>query len=102
MKKIAVFLIKLYQKYLSPLKGAPCCRFYPTCSQYAVEAFTKRGFFVGFGLTAWRILRCNPFCRGGVDHVPEKKKKVTGDKYPVISYKEDNSGKEQKKTEHSN
>ena len=49
-----------------------CCRFTPTCSQYAVEAFTKRGFFVGLFLTVTRILRCNPLFPGGYDPVPEK------------------------------
>ncbi len=73
MKYIAVFLIRLYRKFISPLKS-PCCRFTPTCSEYALEAFQKRGFFVGFTLTVWRILRCNPFGKGGFDPVPEKKK----------------------------
>ena len=74
MKHVMIWLIRLYQKFISPIKPA-CCRFTPSCSQYAVEAFTKRGFFVGFGLTVWRILRCNPFSKGGYDPVPEKKKK---------------------------
>ena len=74
MKHVMIWLVRLYQKFISPLKPA-CCRFTPTCSQYAVEAFTKRGFFVGFGLTVWRILRCNPFSKGGYDPVPEKKKR---------------------------
>lgn len=74
MKHLCILLIRFYQKILSPLKR-PCCRFTPTCSQYALEAFEKRGFFVGFGLTIWRILRCNPFCAGGYDPVPEKKKR---------------------------
>ncbi len=73
MKYVCILLIRFYQKFLSPLKGSPCCRFYPTCSAYALEAFTERGFFVGFGLTVWRILRCNPFCRGGYDPVPPKR-----------------------------
>ena len=72
MKHIAIYLINLYRKFISPLK-APCCRFQPTCSQYALEAFQKRGFFVGLALTVWRILRCNPFGRGGYDPVTEKK-----------------------------
>ena len=72
MKHVMIWLIRLYQKFISPIKPA-CCRFTPTCSQYAVEAFTKRGFFVGFGLMVWRILRCNPFSKGGYDPVPEKK-----------------------------
>ena len=74
MKHVMIWLIRLYQKFISPIKPA-CCRFTPSCSQYAVEAFTKRGFFVGFGLTVWRILRCNTFSKGGYDPVPEKKKR---------------------------
>ena len=61
MKYICIWLIRFYRKFLSPLKGRPTCRFTPTCSAYAIEAFQKRGFFVGFALTVWRILRCNPF-----------------------------------------
>ena len=72
MKHLMIWLIRLYQKFISPLKP-PCCRFTPTCSTYAIEAFMKRGFFVGFALTVWRILRCNPFCKGGYDPVPERK-----------------------------
>lgn len=75
MKHVCVWLIRFYQKVLSPLKRNPTCRFTPTCSAYAIEAFMKRGFFVGFGLTVWRILRCQPLCTGGYDPVPEKKHK---------------------------
>lgn len=71
MKHIFIALIRLYQKFISPLKP-PTCRFYPTCSSYAIEAFQKRGVFVGLILTVWRILRCNPFCRGGYDPVPTR------------------------------
>ena len=71
MKHVMIWLVRLYQKIISPLKP-PCCRFTPTCSAYAIEAFRKRGFFVGLILTSWRILRCNPFCKGGYDPVPEK------------------------------
>ena len=71
MKHLCIWLIRLYQKYLSPLKRRPTCRFEPTCSAYAVQAYQKRGFFVGSVLTAYRILRCNPFCPGGYDPVPE-------------------------------
>ena len=71
MKHLMIWLIRLYRKFISPIKP-PCCRFTPTCSSYAIEAFMKRGFFVGFILTVWRILRCNPFCKGGYDPVPEK------------------------------
>lgn len=73
MKYLCIWLIRFYQKVLSPLKRNPTCRFTPTCSAYAVEAFQKRGFFVGFGLTVWRILRCNPFSAGGYDPVPERR-----------------------------
>ena len=74
MKHVMIWLVGLYRKYISPLKP-PCCRFTPTCSAYAIEAFEKRGFFVGFALTVWRILRCNPFSKGGYDPVPEKKQR---------------------------
>ena len=72
MKHLCILLVKFYRKFLSPLKGGPCCRFVPTCSAYAIEAFEKRGFFVGLILTVWRILRCNPMSVGGYDPVPEK------------------------------
>ena len=71
MKHVMIWLVRLYRKIISPIKP-PCCRFTPTCSAYAIEAFTKRGFFVGFILTLGRILRCNPFFKGGYDPVPEK------------------------------
>ncbi len=71
MKHIMIALVKFYQRCISPIKP-PCCRFTPTCSAYAIEAFTKRGFFVGLILTVWRLLRCNPFSKGGYDPVPER------------------------------
>lgn len=71
MKHVMIWLVSLYQKYISPLKR-PCCRFTPTCSSYAIEAYKKRGFFIGTILTVWRILRCNPFSKGGYDPVPER------------------------------
>lgn len=72
MKHICVWLIRFYQKFLSPLKRNPTCRFTPTCSAYAVEAYQKRGFFIGTILTVGRICRCNPFGRCGYDPVPLK------------------------------
>ena len=69
--------VRLYQKILSPILG-PHCRFSPTCSDYVIQALRKRGLFVGFALGTWRILRCNPFCKGGHDPVPEKKRKADG------------------------
>ena len=71
MKYLCIWLIRFYRKFISPLKK-PCCRFTPSCSAYALEAYQKRGFFVGSALTVWRILRCNPYCAGGYDPVPEK------------------------------
>ncbi|MCL2518511.1 MAG: membrane protein insertion efficiency factor YidD [Oscillospiraceae bacterium] len=75
MKHIFIFLIRLYQKYISPLKRVPSCRFYPTCSQYAAEALEEWGVVIGLALAVWRFLRCNPFCRGGFDYVPKRKHK---------------------------
>lgn len=71
MKRVCMWLIGLYRKYLSPLKPRPTCRFTPTCSAYACEAFEKRGFFAGFILMIWRVLRCSPLSPGGYDPVPE-------------------------------
>lgn len=68
MKRILIFLIKLYRKYISPLKPV-CCRFYPTCSQYAIEAIEKYGALKGGFMAIKRILRCNPFNKGGYDPV---------------------------------
>ena len=70
MKKIFIGLIRFYRKYLSGLKTAPTCKFYPTCSQYAIEAIEKHGVIKGGLLAVWRILRCNPFSKGGYDPVP--------------------------------
>ena len=70
MKKICIGLIKFYRKYLSGLKTAPTCKYYPTCSQYALEAVEKYGALKGGLLAVWRILRCNPFSKGGYDPVP--------------------------------
>jgi putative membrane protein insertion efficiency factor len=74
MKHICIFFIRLYRRFVSPIKPK-CCRFTPTCSAYAIEAYEKRGFFVGTALTIWRLLRCNPFGRPGHDPVPEKRQK---------------------------
>jgi putative membrane protein insertion efficiency factor len=65
-------LIRLYQRVVSPLKSTPSCRFHPTCSTYAIKAYQKHGFVIGSFLTVWRLLRCNPFNKGGFDPVPEK------------------------------
>jgi putative membrane protein insertion efficiency factor len=66
---VPMALIRFYRAYLSPLLG-PSCRYYPTCSQYALEAYDAHNFFYASWLTIWRILRCNPFSKGGYDPVP--------------------------------
>jgi putative membrane protein insertion efficiency factor len=69
---LLVFLIRAYQRLLSPLLGAHC-RFEPSCSQYAVHAIQEHGSIKGTLLAVWRILRCNPLTKGGqIDPVPEK------------------------------
>jgi len=72
MKRILMGLVRFYQKQISPLKSSASCKYIPTCSQYALEALEKHGAFKGSLLAAGRILRCNPFSRGGLDPVPEK------------------------------
>ena len=68
-KRFLLWLIRFYRVSISPLHK-PCCRFIPTCSQYAFEAITKYGALKGGYLALRRILRCNPFCKGGYDPVP--------------------------------
>ena len=70
MKQVMLWLIRFYRKYLSGMKGYSTCKYYPTCSQYGIEAIEKYGVLKGGLLTAWRILRCNPFAKGGYDPVP--------------------------------
>jgi len=74
MNKLMIKLINLYQKYLSKYLGGSC-KYLPTCSNYAKEAYEKHNFFYATYLMIWRILRCNPFSKGGYDPVPEPKKK---------------------------
>ena len=71
MKKILIFILKFYQVLLSPLKK-PCCRFFPTCSNYALQAVERFGVIKGLYLTLKRLIRCNPFFKGGYDPVPKK------------------------------
>lgn len=79
MKKVLIFLIKFYQSAIS-VHTKPHCKYYPTCSNYGLEAIQRFGAVKGFALTVWRILRCNPFSKGGYDPVPEKKKKSSENK----------------------
>lgn len=74
MKYICIGLIRFYQKAISPFK-APSCRFLPTCSAYGIEAIGRFGAIKGGFLTIKRLSKCHPLHPGGVDLVPEKKKK---------------------------
>lgn len=76
---IVTLLIKLYRKFISPYKK-PCCRFTPTCSLYGLYAVREWGIIFGLALTFWRILRCNPYSKGGYDPVPENPFKRKKDK----------------------
>lgn len=73
MKKLLIGIIKFYRKNISA-NTAPSCKFIPTCSEYGLVAIERFGAFKGGFMTLWRILRCNPFGRGGFDPVPEKNK----------------------------
>ena len=70
MKRVLIGLIRFYRRYISPYKGGPVCRYYPTCSRYAIQAIEKYGAFKGSYLAVRRLLRCHPFAKGGVDLVP--------------------------------
>lgn len=70
MKYVLLWMIRFYRKYLSGMKGGCTCKYYPTCSQYGLEAIEKYGALKGAALAVWRILRCNPFSKGGYDPVP--------------------------------
>ena len=72
-RDVAIFFVRGYQRFISPYLGGHC-RFYPTCSQYAIQAFEKHGLCKGFLLGAWRILRCGPWHPGGLDPVPDEVK----------------------------
>ncbi len=64
--------IRLYQRFISPA-FAPRCRYYPSCSEYAVQSIRELGPIRGTILAAWRVLRCNPFSHGGVDEIADRK-----------------------------
>ena len=79
MKKILILLIRFYQKFISPMFPAKC-RFYPTCSQYTLEAIKEHGTIKGTYLGIRRILKCHPFHEGGYDPVPKKENKNSEEK----------------------
>jgi len=69
MKWLLIGFVKLWRSVVSPWYG-PCCKYYPSCSTYALEALQLHGAIKGTGLAIWRLLRCNPWSKGGVDPVP--------------------------------
>ena len=75
MKQLMLKLIRFYQTSIS-VHTSPKCKYFPTCSQYTYEAIEEWGAFRGFFMGMWRILRCNPFSKGGYDPVPEKPHKL--------------------------
>lgn len=73
-QKIVVFLLSIYRYFISPFLGiGNCCRFHPSCSEYALIAIQQLPLHRGLALTLWRLLRCNSFCVGGYDPVPLRK-----------------------------
>ena len=72
LKRVLILPIRIYQVTLSPLIGRQC-RHYPTCSNYAIEAIERHGPFYGLWLAVWRIVRCNPLAKGGLDPVPPRR-----------------------------
>ncbi|MDV2685107.1 membrane protein insertion efficiency factor YidD [Alkalihalophilus lindianensis] len=76
MQNLLLFFIRIYQKFISPIKP-PTCRFYPTCSHYGIEAIQRFGALKGVYLTIKRLSKCHPFHPGGIDYVPEKEKETS-------------------------
>ncbi len=72
MKYLAIVLIRGYRLLLSPLFGGRC-KYHPSCSQYALDAYREFGFLKGTVLAGWRLLRCNPWSRGGVDYARDQR-----------------------------
>jgi uncharacterized protein len=73
LQQLFITPIRFYKRVLSPLKGAPTCRFEPSCSSYMIEALAVHGVIKGFAMGVWRILKCHPFHPGGYDPVPTRK-----------------------------
>lgn len=89
MNKLCIKLIEFYKRKISPGMNKRC-KYYPTCSSYALECYKRFNFFKASILTLWRVLRCNPWSRGGYDPVPEKKSKLVklDDSYYLFEYRE--------------
>ena len=75
MKRILLAIIRFYRTSVSPLTASHC-KYIPTCSQYGIEAIERFGALKGTALTVWRILRCNPFSKGGYDPFRKKSQRV--------------------------
>jgi uncharacterized protein len=73
VRYLGIGAVRLYRVTLGLLFGAGHCKYHPSCSQYAIDAFREYGFFKGAALAAWRLLRCNPWSRGGVDYAHDQK-----------------------------
>ena len=71
MNRVLIFFVRIYQYTLSPMLGQRC-KYYPSCSNYAIDALREYGAIRGSGMAAWRLLRCNPFSNGGYDPVPPR------------------------------
>lgn len=78
MSKVLIAAIRVYQYLISPMLG-PRCKYYPSCSSYAIDALREHGVLRGTGLATWRLLRCNPFSHGGYDPVPPRREKCCGE-----------------------
>lgn len=96
MKKIMIGLIVFYRRYLSPLKSTKC-PYFPSCSQYGLEAVEQYGVLKGGFLCIWRILRCNPFSQGGYDPVPSINN-VHHNKRNIINRRNQNGNEKKLKT----
>ena len=77
ISRIEIFTIRKYQKYISPSLGT-CCKYYPTCSQYMIDAVEECGALIGTCRGIWRIARCNPFSKGGYDPVVKRNNGISG------------------------
>ncbi len=83
MKFILVATLRAYQKWISPA-FLPRCKYYPSCSSYAITAISTYGI-KGIAMSAWRLVRCNPWSHGGVDYVPKKNKSLSNKTSEVMA-----------------
>ena len=76
MRRLLLIPIDIYRRRISGMKGSPCCRFSPSCSNYAYRAIDEWGCVIGLILSSLRLIRCNPLFKGGEDPVPRRKRKI--------------------------